>query len=61
MQQGQIPCKKTLWGHLYETVKVKPKLKWKFKDVGDAGAMGDLALAYTRQIQETKCVTSGRA
>lgn len=31
MQQGQIPCKKTLWGHLYKTVKVKPKLKWKLR------------------------------
>lgn len=33
LQQGQTPCKKALRGHLYETVKVKPRLKWKLKDV----------------------------
>lgn len=48
IQQGQIPCKKALRGHSYETGKVKPKLKWRLKDVGDAGAMGGPALAYTR-------------
>lgn len=48
IQQGQILCKKALRGHSYKTVKVKPKLKWRLKDVGDARAMGGLALAYTR-------------
>lgn len=45
---------------MYQTVKVKPKLKWKLKDVGDARTMGNLpwkALPYTKR----ETVTSGRA
>lgn len=41
-------------------MKVKPKLKWKLKDVGDARTMGNLpwkALPYTKR----ETVTSGRA
>lgn len=52
---GSESLKKALWSHLYETGRVKPKLKWKLKDVGDARTTGSLqrkALSYTRPVQD---------